>query len=241
MINFKLSALALAMAVAGATTSAQAAPVTYNFTANISSLSELQSTGSFADVASASLGGSHIALGEKVSGSITYDAATAQFAFDNLPDEPNTSYSYALPTFNLQYKTESGGYSFSSVPGNPDSATTFNDPTGDSLTFDSVSTEQRLGLDLLNYIRFGFFDQSSQLLNSAAMPASLGAAGQVVGSFAGIFRTTDFTSNINYSATLTSFAPAVTAVPEPETYAMMLAGLGMLGMAARRKRGGDKV
>lgn len=28
----------------------------------------------------------------------------------------------------------------------------------------------------------------------------------------------------------------ITAVPEPETYAMMLAGLGMLGFAARRKR-----
>lgn len=32
-----------------------------------------------------------------------------------------------------------------------------------------------------------------------------------------------------------SYAPPVSAVPEPETYAMMLAGLGLLGFAARRK------
>ncbi len=31
-------------------------------------------------------------------------------------------------------------------------------------------------------------------------------------------------------------APTVSAVPEPETYAMMLAGLGLLGFAARRRK-----
>ena len=31
-------------------------------------------------------------------------------------------------------------------------------------------------------------------------------------------------------------SPTVTAVPEPETYAMLLAGLGVLGAAARRKQ-----
>jgi PEP-CTERM motif len=32
------------------------------------------------------------------------------------------------------------------------------------------------------------------------------------------------------------FASSVTAVPEPETYSMMLAGLGLLGFAARRRK-----
>jgi hypothetical protein len=38
----------------------------------------------------------------------------------------------------------------------------------------------------------------------------------------------------NYQVTL-STSPSATAVPEPEAYAMMLAGLGLVGFAARRK------
>jgi hypothetical protein len=33
-----------------------------------------------------------------------------------------------------------------------------------------------------------------------------------------------------------SATPAVTAVPEPETYALMLAGLGLIGGIARRRK-----
>lgn len=36
-----------------------------------------------------------------------------------------------------------------------------------------------------------------------------------------------------------AFLMSVTAVPEPETYGMMLAGLGMLGFMARRRKNGQ--
>jgi hypothetical protein len=45
-----------------------------------------------------------------------------------------------------------------------------------------------------------------------------------------------------YVADNTQFAPfshdaqSVTAIPEPETYAMLLAGLGLMGFVARRRR-----
>jgi len=104
-----------------------------------------------------------------------------------------------------------------------------------------MSLFNELGLDLLNQISFGIGDPSSQLLSSASLPASFGSAGPgAAAGIAGIFRAADFSSQILYTATLTSLTPVVLAVPEPETYAMMLAGLGMLGMAARRKRGGAK-
>lgn len=61
-------------------------------------------------------------------------------------------------------------------------------------------------------------------------------------SFAILLRvnTTNFTSGFfsainGTTATAPSFAP-VAAIPEPETYALMLAGLGALGFVARRRR-----
>jgi hypothetical protein len=40
----------------------------------------------------------------------------------------------------------------------------------------------------------------------------------------------------NYTTFTTTATSAIAAVPEPETYAMMLAGLGLVGFAARRRR-----
>lgn len=42
----------------------------------------------------------------------------------------------------------------------------------------------------------------------------------------------------NYTTFTTNAVSAIAAVPEPETYAMMLAGLGLVGFAARRRRQG---
>ena len=43
-------------------------------------------------------------------------------------------------------------------------------------------------------------------------------------------------SNASLSLDAISFSVAVTAVPEPETYALMLAGLGLIGAVARRRK-----
>ena len=42
----------------------------------------------------------------------------------------------------------------------------------------------------------------------------------------------------NYSTFTGTFASPVAAVPEPETYAMLLAGLGLVGFMARRRKSG---
>lgn len=49
----------------------------------------------------------------------------------------------------------------------------------------------------------------------------------------------DFTYSIAFSTTpidASVFSPPVAEIPEPETYAMLLAGLGLLGFAARRRK-----
>ena len=45
-----------------------------------------------------------------------------------------------------------------------------------------------------------------------------------------------FSANGDFTGTMTPLTVSVNAVPEPESYALMLAGLGILGMIARRRR-----
>jgi len=75
---------------------------------------------------------------------------------------------------------------------------------------------------------FNYFETSSHLkpLASAACEAAGIAAGRACYGF-----TTPESMN-----TLVQFGFSVTAVPEPQTYAMLLAGLGMIGVVARRRR-----
>ena len=65
---------------------------------------------------------------------------------------------------------------------------------------------------------------STTVINVAALPSdtyTLEVRGDVVGTFGG-----SYTGSLN-----------VVPVPEPETYAMLLAGLGIIGTIARRRKG----
>jgi len=48
------------------------------------------------------------------------------------------------------------------------------------------------------------------------------------------------TGKFHSRSSLTLDGNIVTAVPEPETYGMLLGGLGVLGLVARRKRNAGK-
>jgi hypothetical protein len=51
-----------------------------------------------------------------------------------------------------------------------------------------------------------------------------------------LFGTNSTRKSVQYSGYLSDVSVTVSPIPEPETYAMLLAGLGLLGLTARRRR-----
>lgn len=84
-------------------------------------------------------------------------------------------------------------------------AATFEDGVFSGLTWDFTSASPDVAFSLIS----GFSDASDAFI---AYDTGLGTSGE---------------GSLNFTA--------VTAVPEPQTYAMFLAGLGLLGFASRRK------
>ena len=78
----------------------------------------------------------------------------------------------------------------------------------------------------VTFLKYGFFDingdEVTSLTNLAAGTYFLTATGKLAGSLGGDF---NVSFNIN----------PITPVPEADTYALMLAGLGLMGFVSRRK------
>ena len=91
-----------------------------------------------------------------------------------------------------------------------------------------------------NGVFSGSFVDSSGLANFGGNNANFfiddfaTSQGEAAGGFVDYIRTWDTALNANDVAALGS--PVAAPIPEPETYAMMLAGLGLLAVVARRRR-----
>ncbi|WP_341928635.1 PEP-CTERM sorting domain-containing protein [Methyloversatilis discipulorum] len=81
------------------------------------------------------------------------------------------------------------------------------------------------------------YGDNNQIIESYTLAVSTGAASLNEGLFLGITRDVADIRSISFkgNGVVVDNLAVAAPVPEPETYAMLLAGLGLIGMAARRR------
>ena len=92
--------------------------------------------------------------------------------------------------------------------------------------------------DLLPFgIVVSAYGDNNQIIESYTLSIDTDEFGDNEGQFVGITRATADIRSISFkgNAVVLDNLAVATPVPEPETYAMLLAGLGLIGMAARRR------
>jgi len=107
---------------------------------------------------------------------------------------------------------------------------TFSGVQGSYLAFD-------YGSDLI--ANFSFGTGSNTLVSGVTLSSNTSAAGIDIASYSHKFNLTGgktYWFTLAGSATDANYTVTLAPVPEPETYALMLAGLGLLGVAARRRK-----
>jgi hypothetical protein len=187
---------------------------------------------------------------------VSYNATAGLFSLNPGPGlVTNTFDGMVLPTGFASYDSSAVLIAF---PGNSGYAA---EPPGDTTDFFSVGTTDgqipsstiTFGGSGISY--FGFYMGSPDTWNSitfhtsAAMRPSPAArwraAGVAVDGNQGVGFYMNFYSampitKVTFSATQNAFESDnhsyIAAVPEPSTYAMLLAGIGLVGVAARRRR-----
>lgn len=132
---------------------------------------------------------------------------------------------------------------------NPTEAIGSNYPPKDFLSFNLGGNYSAFGADLFQ--NFGGGDQSSfavtyelSFFNGATLLSTInGLVAPNVGSFIGYTSDVGSFNRVQIFSLADSYEVAdnvtvgtVTAVPEPETYAMLLAGLGLMGAVARSRK-----
>lgn len=233
--------IATALAALALTLPAKAEMHTYEFTAAVNQIGNVNKL-SFEQSTMGVQAGSLISMNDRIVGRFSYDsnARMERGSLDNPPYNPaSTDYfyhgAYASPTDFFTFTILPSGQTVSA--GDPDALTrrvTLADGkvgtpnSRDSLSIDTDGYDMSFGID--------FGNATSTWISNGTLPQQLSLADMTSASVYHYFYRTDG-SRIMLSGAVTSLTDiTVTPVPEPGTWAMLLAGLSILGFTARRKR-----
>jgi len=234
----KIPLLLAGLVLAG---SANAAVLQFDFTAKIQEMVQFSPlTFSGGLVSSSDLNGSTVALSDAVSGHFTYDTTTAQIsnvgglAMFSAPAAQNAlnaaigSNNLALANPLSNTTTVQLGHNVAGLKG----ADTF----GIANVSANGQASQMMALML--------FDSTGHAFSGNALPATLDFSAFGTSTFYYTYSSASTHAMMGANGSLTSLTVTqlpsggnpTLPVPEPETYAMLLAGLGVLGWTVRRRQ-----
>lgn len=241
-IHMKKAIIALAAGLA-MTLPAQAEVITFNFTATVSSIQEIDAPGwpQVGQTGGSQAGGS-IALTDRVVGTFSFDTAA--------PSQPVWGWDASgnLITYTPDPESsEPSEYSYNGVPGQH--TLTFSIGNGadtfymDGSTSSQLRLDNRASTDMLalavgglgrSFGEVGFYDYSATVFANGVLPMQLSLSDFGAAGLAYSFIRASDGKFVLLGAAIDSVTLA-SSVPEPQTYAMLLAGLAIFGVAARRR------
>ena len=237
----KALGLLASLAVAGG---AQAAVVSYDFTVRVSTVYRCLGDVGCMNPDSIDIGNGVVAYGDIGHGRISFDTETPQAGLQYQPPAPyrgtRTLYQGAVAGNDSFLRLGDAGAAFQQdAPANSTPVIEVENDVGyawTSSTYDSFSyrATQKLNRYFHQSLGISLSDASATALTGGGIPLSLDGFGY--GSFTFSLDSKGGDSSFA-QGTITSLTLAA-PVPEPETYAMLLAGIGML--AWRRKRAGAR-
>jgi hypothetical protein len=228
----KMKTLGMLLASAVVCSTAHATVYQYAYTATIQEMLEFSAvTGSGGMVGASSLAGGTLAVGDLVQGYFSYDTDTGLFG--NFGAGPV----YAASTATNSLSAASASHNFAlSAPASQSAMVQVSNNLallggGDNLAIGSVSenaaAEQLLAIN--------FFDPSGQALSGDHIPGAINASAFGQSNFSYLYIDKDSRTLLGANGALTSLE-LISSVPEAQTYAMLLSGLGILAFLARRRK-----
>lgn len=233
-MKFSLAAVLAGLALAS---SAHADILTFEYTANINSITEYELVGYIIrPVTTTTMPGHSVSIGDQVTGRFSIDTQTARGYTGPVDNGTMSSYSSDATRNNISAFIGHDGLNYTNaLPINSYLA------VQDQLTgtgADKLSLSSSQGDNTVSHIaQLTFSDPTGATLSNSAIPSSL--AGLGTGEF--LYRFSSIASGsyvaVNVNGAVTSLQLlSVSAVPEPQTYLMLLGGLGLLGWRRRAVR-----